>query len=322
MARQVAAIVYDGFLLLDLAGPLGALEVAGNYVSDAYAVELISVSGGMVRSSSGVSVETVPFPAKASIDLLLVPGGPGTGQAVASDDLVTLIRRMSSGARRCASICSGAFLLAAAGLLTGRRATTHWGEAQRLRRNYPETMVDADCIFVEDGAIWTSAGITAGIDLALALIEKDHGFTVAKRVAQSLVVDHRRRGGQQQFSALLELQGPDGRFGVLLEWVRERLHERMDVKRLAEQCCLSPRQFSRAFSRETGLSPGKAIEKMRVDCAYADVAAGNESLELIARKYGFSTAARMRRSFIKFLGFSPQNARMPMIQNTQQLSSG
>jgi transcriptional regulator GlxA family with amidase domain len=309
MQRRVIAIVFDGFLLLDLAGPLGAFELAGYYVEHGYAVELVSVSGGIIRSSVGVTVETMPFSRGLPVDLLLVPGGPGTGNAAADEALLYLIHQVSSEALRTAGVCSGALVLAAAGILSGKRATTHWEAVGTMQQNYPEIMVDSESIFVEDGNIWTSAGITTGIDLALALIEKDHGFAVAQRVAQGLVVYHRRPGGQRQFSVALELQGPDGRFGPLLEWARERLHERIDVDRLADQCALSPRQFSRTFSKATGLSPAKAIEKLRVDYARSEVMAGQESLELVARRYGFGSAARMRRSFIRVLGHSPQSLR-------------
>lgn len=309
MNRRVVVVVFDGFLLLDVAGPIGALEVAGYHLGDGYKVELTSVSGGIIRSSSGVKVETAPFVASPPVDLMIVPGGPGTEHAAAAEPMLALIRQVSSHARRSASICSGAFLLAAAGILNGRRATTHWGEAGRLRREYPQVAVDSDCIFVEDENVWTSAGITAGIDLALALIERDHGFAVAQQVAQSLVVYHRRSGGQSQFSAALELQDPDGRFGHLLDWVRQRLNERLDVDRLAEQCGLSPRHFSRAFASATGVPPGKAIETIRVDRARSDVLAGQESLDIVARRYGFGTAAKMRRSFIRILGQPPQSIR-------------
>ncbi len=309
MARRVVAVVFDGFLLLDLAGPVGALEVAGHHVEDGYAIELTSVSGGIVRSSVGVRVETLPFVAGVPVDLLIVPGGPGIMEAAAAASVLALIREVSAHARRSASVCAGAFLLAAAGMLNGKRATTHWGAAETLQRDYPQVTVDSECIFVEDDNVWTSAGITAGIDLALALIERDHGFAVAQQVAQSLVVYHRRPGGQRQFSAALALQGPDGRFGQLLDWARERLHEPLDVDRLAAQCRLSPRQFSRAFAGATGLSPAMAIEKIRVDHARSDVLAGQESLEMVARRYGFGTAARMRRSFIRILGQPPQSMR-------------
>lgn len=309
MTRRVVAILYDGFLLLDLAGPLGALEVAGHNVENGYAIELTSVDGGIVQSSAGVGVETIRFTAGSPVDLMIVPGGPGSGAAAAAADVLGLVRQVSAHARRSASVCSGAFLLAAAGLLDGRRATTHWAAAGVMRRDYPQVAVDSDCIFIEDGNVWTSAGITAGIDLGLALVERDHGFAVAQQVAQNLVVYHRRPGGQRQFSAALELQGPNGRFGQLLDWARERLHERLDVDRLAEQSRLSPRHFSRAFAEATGLSPGKAIEKLRVDHARSEVLAGQEGLETVARRYGFGTAAQMRRAFIRVLGHPPQSMR-------------
>lgn len=309
MKRRVVAVVFDGFMLLDLAGPLGALEVAGHYAEPGYALELVSVNGGIVRSSSGIHVETKLFEAEPSIDLMIVPGGFGTETGVTDEPLLALIRQVSALARRSTSVCSGAFLLAAAGLLNGKRATTHWGGAAKLRQDYPAIAVDSDCIFIEDGSVWTSAGITAGIDLALALIERDQGFEVAQRVAQGLVVYHRRRGGQRQFSAALELQSADGRFGELLDWARERLHERLEVDRLAAQCGISPRHFSRAFAAATGLPPAKAIEKIRVDQARSDVVAGQESLEILSRRYGFGSAARMRRSFIRVLGQPPQSLR-------------
>jgi transcriptional regulator GlxA family with amidase domain len=309
MGRRVVVVVFDGLLLLDVAGPIGALEVAGYYVEDGYAIELTSANGGMVRSSAGVTVETMPFVAGLAVDLMIVPGGPGSTAAAAAEPVLALIREVSSQSRRSASVCSGAFLLAAAGILKGKRATTHWGGVGVLRRDYPEVTVDSDSIFIEDGNVWTSAGITTGIDLALAWVERDHGFAVAQQVAQGLVVYHRRPGGQHQFSAALELQGPDGRFGPLLDWARERLHERLNVERLAGRCGLSPRHFSRAFATATGLSPGKAIEKIRVDRARSDVLAGQESLEIVARRCGFGTATRMRRSFIRILGQPPQSLR-------------
>jgi transcriptional regulator GlxA family with amidase domain len=310
MPRRVVAVVFDGFLLLDLAGPLGAFEVAGAYVEDGYAVELVSVSGGSVRSSGGVTVESRTFEAGEPVDLMIVPGGAGSVRASLDSSLLALVRQLDTLARRSASVCSGAFILAAAGVLKGKRATTHWDAAAKLRRDHPNLKVDSDCIYIEDGKVWTSAGITAGIDMALALIERDLGFAVARRVAQGLVVAHRRAGGQRQFSAALELQGPDGRFGALLEWVRERTHERLDVDRLADFCALSPRHFSRAFTAATGMPPGQAIEQLRVDTARPDVLTGQEALEVIARRHGFVSAARMRRSFIRVLGQTPQALRM------------
>lgn len=303
------AVVFDGFLLLDLAGPLGALEVANAYADPGYTFELVSVDGGLIRSSAGIHVDTRRYEPGRPADLLIVPGGVGTGEAVNDLPLVELIRRINSAARTSASVCSGAFLLAAAGILDGRRATTHWDAASFMQAAYPEVVVDSDCIFIEDGNVWTSAGITAGVDLALAIIERDYGLAAAQRTAQGLVVYHRRRGGQKQFSASLRLQSSDDRFAKLLDWARERLHEGLEVDRLAEQCSLSPRQFSRAFTRATGLSPGKAIEQIRVDRSRSDVLAARDSLESVARRFGFGSAARMRRSFLRILGQSPQNLR-------------
>lgn len=309
MTRRVVALAFDGFLLLDLAGPLGVLEIAGHYAADGYAIELASPAGGIVRSSSGIGVETMPFRPGAEVDLLIVPGGDSTMAAAVDEPIVTLIRTVSAEARRTASVCSGALLLAAAGLLDGKRATTHWGAAATLRQSHPQVTVDSDCIFIEDGEIWTSAGVTAGIDLGLALVERDHGFTVAQQVAQGMVVYHRRPGGQHQYSAALELQGPDGRFGPLLDWARERLHERLDVDRLAGRCGLSPRHFSRAFAAATGMPPAKAIERLRVERARAEVAAGQVGLETVARRHGFGSALRMRRAFLRVLGQPPQALR-------------
>ena len=169
--------------------------------------------------------------------------------------------------RRIASVCSGAFLLAEAGLLTGRRATTHWGRTAQFAAAYPDVRLEADRIFVRDGAIWTSAGITAGIDLALALIAEDLGEKTARQTAEQLVVYRRRPGGQSQFSALIEMERPDGRFGPLLGWARERLHEDLSVTRLAERAAMSERNFQRRFRDETGLTPARAIERLRVEAA-------------------------------------------------------
>lgn len=309
MTRRVVALAFDGFLLLDLAGPLGVLETAGYYAAESYAIELVSLGGGVVRASSGIRVETAPFRAGAGVDLLIVPGGEATMEAAAAEPVVDLIRRIAAEARRTASVCSGALLLAAAGLLDGKRATTHWGAAATLRRKHPAVTVDSDCIFVEDGATWTSAGVTAGIDLALALVERDHGFAVARQVAQGMVVHHRRQGGQLQHSAVLDLQGPDGRFGPLLDWAREHLHEPLGIERLADRCGLSPRHFSRAFTAATGVPPARAIEKLRVDRARSEVAAGQIGLEVVARRHGFGSALRMRRAFVRILGQPPQALR-------------
>jgi transcriptional regulator GlxA family with amidase domain len=223
--------------------------------------------------------------------------------------MLALIRQAAASARRIASVCTGAFLLAAAGLLDGRRVTTHWRRAAALARLYPGIRVEPDRIFVRDGNIWTSAGITAGIDLALALIADDLGEAAAKHTAQQLVVYHRRPGGQSQFSALLELEQPEGRFGALLGWARERLHETMPVERLAERAAMSPRHFARAFTAETGVTPAKAIEHLRLEAARARVEGGPEPIDQIAAQTGFGDPERMRRAFIRAFGQPPQSLR-------------
>jgi transcriptional regulator GlxA family with amidase domain len=243
------------------------------------------------------------------IDTLLVAGGWGTREASVCADTLAFVRAAAKRARRVASVCSGAFILAVAGLLDGRRATTHWARAAELARAFPQIEVEPDRIFIRDGAIWTSAGITAGIDLALALVADDHGEAIAKRAAQHLVVYHRRPGGQSQFSALLEADRPDSRFSPLLAWARERLGERLPVERLADRAAMSPRHFARSFTAETGMTPAKAIERLRLEAARERVEGSAEPIEIVAAQTGFRDPERMRRSFIRAFGQPPQALR-------------
>jgi transcriptional regulator GlxA family with amidase domain len=224
-------------------------------------------------------------------------------------EALRVVQRLSEGARRVASVCTGAFVLAEAGLLDGKRATTHWRYAATLQRRFPSIKVDADRIYVRDGEIWTSAGISAGIDLALAMIEEDCGVEVSKAVARDLVVYHRRPGGQSQFSTMLELEPPAGRIRNALAFAREHLHEHLTIERLAEAACVSPRQFQRLFTTETGDTPAHAVERLRVEAAKPRVEDGEEPLAAIARSVGFGDANRMRRSFVRMFGRSPQDIR-------------
>ena len=223
--------------------------------------------------------------------------------------MVDFTRRAAVTARRVASVCTGAFILAAAGLLDGRAATTHWRHAAALQRHYPRVRVDGDRIFIRDGAVWTSAGITAGIDLALALIEADLGRDTARAAAGQLVVYHRRPGGQSQFSELLALDPPSDRIRQALGFARAHLHEPLPVERLASAACLSPRQFGRAFLAETGQTPAKAIERLRAEAARLRLESSQEPIELIARDVGFADPERMRRSFLRVFGQPPQALR-------------
>ena len=212
-------------------------------------------------------------------------------------------------ARRVASVCSGAFLLAEAGLLDGRRATTHWDSTDHFARRYPRVTLDAERIFIRDGDVWTSAGITAGIDLALAMIEDDHGPALARRVAQQLVVHQRRPGGQSQFSALVELGGRTGRFAGLIDWMRDHLAEPLTVERLADHAAMSPRNFARAFTTETGTTPARAVERLRLEMARTAVETTPAPLDRIAESTGFRDPGRMRRAFLRAFGQPPGSLR-------------
>ncbi|WP_164776864.1 helix-turn-helix domain-containing protein, partial [Mesorhizobium sp. M7A.F.Ca.US.001.04.1.1] len=207
---------------------------------------------------------------------------------------------------RTTSVCTGAYLLARAGLLDGRRATTHWASSHDFHRRYPKVRLDAERIFIRDGDIWTSAGISAGIDLALALVEDDLGAEVARRTAQQIVMHQRRPGGQSQFSAFVELGGRTGRFAALIEWVRANLAEPLTVECLADHAAMSPRNFARAFTSETGVTPAKAVERMRLETARTAIETSHLPLERIAEAAGFGDPGRMRRAFLRTLGQPPQ----------------
>ena len=307
--RAIAILIFPRFQLLDAAGPIAAFEVAGRDAgAPAYGLRVIARDAGTVASSSGAELAAAAFD-RAPLDTLIVAGGWGSRDAAACTDTLAYIRAAAARARRIASVCSGAFLLAAAGLLDGKRATTHWGRAAELARDYPQVQVEPDRIFVRDGAIWTSAGISAGIDLALAMVADDLGERAAKRAAQQLVVYYRRPGGQSQFSALLEAGPAQGRFAPLLAWARERLGEALPVERLAGEAAMSARHFSRAFAAETGLTPAKAIERLRLDVSRERIENGAEPIEHVAARTGFGDAERMRRAFIRVFGQPPQALR-------------
>ncbi|MDE8347693.1 MAG: AraC family transcriptional regulator [Acidocella sp.] len=222
MLRIIGLYLYDGFQLLDACGPITSLEISGRMANDAYQVILLSAKGGPVRSSSGVVIETIPADLEGIIDTLIVVGGNGSRDAMHDEAIVVFLRHAAGTVRRVCSVCSGAFLLAGAGVLDGRRATTHWRRAKLLARLFPKVSVEPDRIHIRDGHVWTSAGITAGIDLSLALIAEDLGEALARRVAQEMVVYYRRPGGQSQFSALAELGGEGAQFAPLLDWMRSR----------------------------------------------------------------------------------------------------
>jgi transcriptional regulator GlxA family with amidase domain len=309
MTRTVGFLVFPGFNILDLSGPLAAFDTASRDLTPPpYRLQVISEQGGAVDSSAGLPVLTQPFRSDAPLDTLVVAGGRGVPKALESARLLAFIREAAT-ARRVASVCTGAFLLAAAGLLDGRRATTHWLQAAALQRLHPQVRVEMDRIFIQDGPVWSSAGVTAGIDLTLALIEEDLGVDAARTVARTLVVYHRRPGGQSQFSALLDLAPATDRIQAALSFARENLQQPLPVDRLAEAACLSPRQFGRAFLAETGQTPAKAVERLRAEAARPRVEDGAEPIEVIARDVGFADPERMRRAFLRCFGQPPQAMR-------------
>lgn len=306
--------MFPGFQILDLAA-IAAFELANSHLgSEFYKPELLSEDGGLVLSSCGVSVDSGGF-GTAKFDTLIMTGGLEI--IPTSEKMCRFLGKAVRTSRRVTSICTGAFALAEAGLLDGRRATTHWSFAHELQKRHPLVKVQPDNIFINDGPVWTSAGMTAGIDLSLALVEQDLGVEAARWVAKKLVVYHRRAGGQSQFSALLELEPKSDRIQKTLAHARENLHKLLSVEDLAEIANLSPRQFSRAFKSETGQSPAHAVEGLRVEAARAMIDAGGLALAVIAKETGFGDSERMRRAFLRTLGQPPQSVRRVARQQAQ-----
>ncbi len=305
---MIGVLIFPDFQLLDAAGPISAFEIAARYAGGTPAIRAIALEPGPVRSSSGVEMlarSTRP----SAFTTLIVAGGEGVRSAAARSDMLAFVQGMAKRGIRIASVCSGAYVLAEAGLLDGKRATTHWQRTRHFVATYPGVKLEPDQIFVRDGNIWTSAGITAGIDLSLAMIAEDHGEDIAQKTARQLVLYHRRSGGQSQFSSLLELKAPTGRFAPLLAWARENLDAPLTVEDMADRAGMSARHFSRAFIAETGTTPSKAVEKLRLEVAKQRVQSSSEAIERVAEITGFGDPARMRRAFIRAFGQPPQSLR-------------
>ncbi|MBD9522767.1 GlxA family transcriptional regulator [Ensifer sp. ENS02] len=304
--HRIGYVVFPGFQLMGFAA-VTAFEIANLTLGEpAYAIELLSEVGGEVKASAGFGVLTKAFD-DAVYDTVMF--GAGTVIEPVTPGLAAFARHALEVSRRVAAPCTGAFILAESGLLHGRRATTHWVFARQLRERFPEVKVEEDRIFIVDGSVWTSAGMTASIDLALAMIEKDHGEDVARQVARKLVVYHRRAGGQSQFSALLELDPKSDRIQKSVNYAKANLRNVLSVDELADAAGLSARQFSRAFRSETGQSPAKAVEHLRVEAARLLMEQGRHSMDVIAEQTGFADSDRMRRAFLRTLGQPPQTIR-------------
>jgi transcriptional regulator GlxA family with amidase domain len=301
--------------LLDVTGPLqvfasanAIMRKAGN--PEPYAVRIVAGSGPTVEASAGVGIAVHPLsPTDAVLDTLLVAGGDGVHAAAEDAALVGWVRKRAARARRTASVCTGAFLLAASGALNGRRAVTHWEFCAELARRFPLIRVEPDPIFLHDGPFWTSAGVTSGIDLALALVEEDLGRTTALAVARYLVVFFKRPGGQAQFSEMLSLQATDDKFGALHDWISNHLAGDLSLPVLAKQAGMSERSFSRHYAEATGLTPARAIERLRVEGARHLLSETRLPIKRISQRCGFGSEETMRRSFMRLLATTPQDYR-------------
>jgi transcriptional regulator GlxA family with amidase domain len=306
---MIGVLIYPDFQLLDAAGPITVFEIAARLSRAAPAIKVLAAEPGPVRSSSGVEMLARKLGPPGMITTLVIAGGEGVEAAARNRCALQFVRAVARRGVRVASVCSGTFILAEAGLLDGRRATTHWQRTRQFLRSYPQVKLEPDQIFVRDGNIWSSAGITAGIDLALAMVAEDYGDDIVQKTARQLVLYHRRSGGQSQFSSLLELKAPTGRFGPLLTWAREHLDAKLSVDDLAERAGMSARHFTRAFIAETGTTPSKAVERLRIEVARQRVQSSSEAIERVAETTGFRDPERMRRAFIRAFGQPPQALR-------------
>jgi len=313
--RLIEVLAYPAVQMLDVTGPLQVFATTNEMAMKAgnaapYALRVVAKGGGTVTASSGLGLAVQPLPApRTPVDTLLIAGGPGVEAASSDEALVDWARRRARRARRVASVCTGAFLLAATGLLDGRRAATHWSVCTELARRHPTVKVEPDPIFVADGPVWSSAGVTAGIDLALALVEEDLGRDMALAVARYLVVFLKRPGGQAQFSAALSLQAAEDRFGPLHDWIGTHLAADLALPMLASRAGMSERNFSRRYLEATGRTPARAVEAMRIEAARRLLSESRLPAKRIAQRCGFGSEETMRRSFQRQLAVSPQNYR-------------
>jgi transcriptional regulator GlxA family with amidase domain len=306
--RVALIVAFPGVLGLDVVGPLEVFAMANRFRADpAYATSVVSMAGGMVAASSGLIIETEPVGTVAGpVDTLMVAGGYSTGQAADDRDLVRWLADAATSARRVTSVCTGAWLLARAGLLDGRRATTHWSVCDPLATHFPSVDVETDRIYVRDGNVWTSAGVTAGMDLALALVEHDHGPELAQAAAREMVMFVHRPSGFPQISTHLAVRRPHQEpLRDLLALIAERPDADLSVPELARRCAMSVRTFSRVFCRETGTTPGAFVQMSRVQTAQRLIETSDVTFEDIARTCGFGTVETMYRTFQRTLGTTP-----------------
>jgi transcriptional regulator GlxA family with amidase domain len=309
-------VVFPGVTLLDISGPAQVFAELReiDLPAASYSLSYLSSAGGSVPTDVGMMIDTAPVSSVRphQVDTLVIPGGPGIWALRQDATLMSWISQTLARARRVASVCLGAFVLAWTGALDGKRAATHWRYCPRLQESFPEIHVEPDAIFVRDGQVWSSAGVSAGIDLALAMIEEDFGHTVALDIARRLVVFLKRPGGQSQFSTVLAAQASDveGRFSALHAWILENIASDLKVERLAEMAGMTPRTFARTYLSRTGMTPASGVEALRVETARLLLESGQVGgVVEVAKRAGFGDDERMRRAFIRHLGVSPSEYR-------------
>ena len=325
--RRVGMVGFDGIQVLDVTGPIEVFSLAsrllfenGHVAAPPYEVVLAARQAGPLRSSSGISlIASCSLRELGPVDTLLVSGGNGVRAALEDEALVAWLAAEAPRARRYGSVCTGALLLARAGLLSGRRVTTHWAYTSELAELAPTARIEPDAIYVRDQGLWTSAGVTAGMDMALAMVEEDLGRKLALEVARQLVMYLKRPGGQSQYSAPLAAQAvnDDARFQELVAWIIEHPGQELSVPALAARTGMSPRHFSRCFREETGLTPAKFIERVRFEAAQRLLLEGDGSLERVAARCGFGSTETLRRVFIRHLGMGPGAYRLDRQRDAQ-----
>ena len=312
MPKIIHVLAFANVQVLDVTGPLQVFASANDLARQQglplpYAVNVIAAQAEPVMTSAGLALVAEPLPgAETPCDTLVIAGGWGVYGAAEDPGLVAWVRDKARQSRRVTSVCTGAFLLAASGLLDGCRVATHWTRCEELARKYPRLQVEANPIFIQQGSVWTSAGVTAGIDLCLALVEEDLGRAVALEVARHLVVFLKRPGGQSQFSVTLSLQKGGSRFSELHAWIAEHLHLDLNIPTLAAACGMSERSFVRHYRAETGQTPARAVELIRVETARRQLADSAVAIKRIAAQCGFGSEETMRRSFLRALSITPQ----------------
>lgn len=311
MKHSVGILVFPNFQLLDVTGPAAVFETADYFSNrgEGYDVHVVSLNGGLISCSLNIKLESKPLSNFSNFHTLIIPGGVGAHSPELDPSHFKIVSALAKKCKRITSVCTGTFILAGSGLADGRKVTTHWRHSTDLAAKYPKLNVEADRIWVRDGKIWSSAGVTAGIDLALALVEEDFGDEVAKKSAREVVVYYKRPGGQSQYSTIEELGGSDKRFKSLLAWVRENIAQAIKVEDLAEQVSMSTRNFSRQFQKAVGRTPAKAVEQIRVEEAKILVESTELSIDKIANQCGFTDSERMRRAFIRMFGRAPSSLR-------------